>query len=202
MTQRTRGRIFAFGSVFQDMEVFPLDIPDVRLIKPRVFIDPRGHFFESYSRARFAGAGLAEEFVQDNVSRSSRGVLRGLHLQHPKGQGKLVQVLHGEVFDVAVDVRVGSPSFGRWVAAVLSAENRLQLWIPSGFAHGFVVLSDEAVFTYKCTAPYDPESELGVRFDDPDLGIDWPLRDPTVSEKDAAHPRLRDISSERLPPHG
>jgi dTDP-4-dehydrorhamnose 3,5-epimerase len=184
------------------MEVCPLDIPEVWLVKPRVFVDPRGYFFESYSRARYADAGLAESFVQDNVSRSSRGVLRGLHLQHPRGQGKLVQVLHGEVFDVAVDVRVGSETFGRWVAAVLSAENRLQLWIPSGFAHGFVVLSEEAVFTYKCTAPYDLESELGVRFDDPEIGIDWPVREPILSEKDAAHPRLREIAPERLPRHG
>jgi dTDP-4-dehydrorhamnose 3,5-epimerase len=183
------------------MEVLPLAIPEVRLLKPRVFFDPRGYFFESYSQARFAEAGIDDRFVQDNVSRSTRGVLRGLHLQHPKGQGKLVQVLHGEVFDVAVDVRVGSRTFGRWVGATLSAENKLQLWVPEGFAHGFVVLSEEAVFTYKCSEVYAPESELGVRFDDPEIGVEWPIDDPILSEKDAAHPRLRDIGRERLPRH-
>ena len=179
-----------------------LAIPEVKILKPRVFFDPRGHFFESYGRARFHEAGIREGFVQDNVSRSVRGVLRGLHLQHPKGQGKLVQVLHGEVFDVAVDVRVGSPTFGRWAAATLSADNHLQLWIPAGFAHGFVVTSEEAVFAYKCTEAYAPGAELGVRYDDPDLRISWPVDAPMVSDKDAAHPRLRDIPPERLPRHG
>ncbi|NLY95060.1 MAG: dTDP-4-dehydrorhamnose 3,5-epimerase [Myxococcales bacterium] len=183
------------------MEVQPLAIPEVMLLRPRIHVDPRGYFFESYRERPYMELGIGP-FVQDNVSRSTRGVLRGLHLQHPQGQGKLVHVLVGEVFDVAVDVRVGSPSFGRWVGAKLSAENKLQLWIPEGFAHGFCVLSEEAVFAYKCTAEYSPETELGVRFDDPDLAIDWPIADPLVSAKDAAHPRLRDIPEGRLPRHG
>lgn len=183
------------------MEVQPLAIPEVMLLRPRIHVDPRGYFFESYRERPYMELGIGP-FVQDNVSRSTRGVLRGLHLQHPQGQGKLVHVLVGEVFDVAVDVRVGSPSFGRWVGAKLSAENKLQLWIPEGFAHGFCVLSEEAVFAYKCTAEYSPETELGVRFDDPDLTIDWPIADPLVSAKDAAHPRLRDIPEGRLPRHG
>ena len=183
------------------MEVQPLAIPEVMLLRPRIHVDPRGYFFESYRERPYMELGIGP-FVQDNVSRSTRGVLRGLHLQHPQGQGKLVHVLVGEVFDVAVDVRVGSPSFGRWVGAKLSAENKLQLCIPEGFAHGFRVLSEEAVFAYKCTAEYSPETELGVRFDDPDLAIDWPIADPLVSAKDAAHPRLRDIPEGRLPRHG
>ena len=174
-------------------------LPDVLLLEPRLFRDSRGHFAELYRADRYREAGIEEAFVQDNVSVSKRGVLRGLHLQHPHGQGKLVTVLAGSVFDVAVDVRRGSPTFGRWVGYDLSAENGRQLWIPPGFAHGFVVTGEEAVFLYKCTALYAPGSELSVCWDDPALGIDWPVAEPVLSPKDAAAPLLVDIPPERLP---
>jgi dTDP-4-dehydrorhamnose 3,5-epimerase len=185
------------------MKVTPLEpLPEVRLVEPKVFGDERGFFFESYHEARYREAGLPARFVQDNVSRSSRGVLRGLHLQNPHGQGKLVYVLEGEVLDVAVDVRVGSPTFGRWVAASLSAANHRQLYVPPGFAHGFCVRSERALFAYKCTDFYHPEHELGVAFDDPDLGVEWPPGEKIVSARDRAHPRLRDVDESRLPRHG
>lgn len=183
------------------MKVSPTAVPGVLLIEPKVFGDARGYFFESYAKARYAEAGIPLEFVQDNLSRSTQGVLRGLHLQHPHGQGKLVQVLEGEVYDVAVDVRRGSPHFGRWVGARLSGENHHQLYVPPGFAHGFCVLTPTATFSYKCTDVYSKADELGVRWDDPELGIDWPVRDPVLSEKDAAYPRLAEIDPERLPPY-
>lgn len=182
------------------MQVTPLELPGVLLVAPRVFRDARGLFFESWHRARYAAAGIPEEFVQDNVSVSAAGVLRGLHLQHPRGQGKLVSVVAGAVFDVAVDVREGSPTFGRWVGARLDAERREQLYIPPGFAHGFQVLSEQAVFVYKCSAVYNPTAELTVAWDDPDLSIAWPRPDPAVSEKDARGVRLRDLAGRgRLP---
>jgi dTDP-4-dehydrorhamnose 3,5-epimerase len=176
------------------------ELPDVLEIEARAFGDERGWFLESWHEARYRECGVPDRFVQDNVSMSRRHVLRGLHLQHPNGQGKLVGVLAGEVWDVAVDVRSGSPSFGRWVARTLSEENRLQLYIPPGFAHGFVVLSDRAIFAYKCTAPYDAGSELSVRWNDPELGIAWPVPSPQVSARDAAAPLLRAIPPSRLPP--
>lgn len=154
---------------------------------------------EAWHQARYAEYGLPARFVQDNVSLSQRGALRGLHFQHPNAQGKLVYVLHGEVFDVVADVRLGSPTFGRWEGVVLSAENRRQLYIPEGFAHGFCVTSDSALFVYKCTDFYAPQAERGVRWDDPDLGIVWPVREPLLSAKDTAHPRLKDIPPEWLP---
>ncbi len=184
------------------MKVTPLAIPEVLLVEPKVFGDARGFFFESYHAERYAEAGIPSAFVQDNVSRSGRGVLRGLHLQEPDPQGKLVQVLDGEVLDVAVDVRVGSPAFGRAVSAILSAENHRQLWVPPGFAHGFCVTSESALFSYKCTALYRPAAEVGVAWNDPDLAIDWPGGEKTVSPRDAAHPRLRDIPRDRLPRYG
>ncbi len=184
------------------MKVTPLEIPEVLLIEPKVFGDPRGYFLETFHEQRYAEAGISLRFVQDNVSRSSRGVLRGLHLQNPDAQGKLVQVLDGEVLDVAVDVRLGSPTFGRFVSAALSSQNHLQLWVPPGFAHGFVVTSESALFSYKCTALYRPEAELGIAWNDPDIGITWPSGEKTVSARDAAHPRLRDVPKERLPRHG
>jgi dTDP-4-dehydrorhamnose 3,5-epimerase len=181
------------------MRVTPQRLPDVLLIEPRVFDDQRGYFKETFNASRYEPAGVPPVFAQDNVSRSVRGTLRGLHLQHPYDQAKLVTVVHGEVLDVAVDVRVGSPTFGEWVAATLSADNHRQLFIPTGFAHGFCVISDAAVFVYKCTSPYHQESEIGIAFDDPAIGIDWPLVDPLVRARDRAHPKLSDVDPARLP---
>lgn len=184
------------------MNVRPTSLPDVLAIEPRRHGDARGVFFEGWHAERYAAAGIPGPFVQDNVSWSAAGVLRGLHLQEPTAQGKLVQVLHGAVWDVAVDVRVGSPTFGRWVAERLTAENGRQLWIPAGFAHGFVVLDGPALVTYKCTAHHCGAHELTVRWDDPDLAIAWPLVPTTLSPRDADAPRLRDIPPARLPHHG
>jgi dTDP-4-dehydrorhamnose 3,5-epimerase len=184
------------------MKVTALAIPEILLVEPRLHGDARGFFMETYHEARYRAAGLDATFVQDNLSGSTQGVVRGLHFQHPRGQGKLVQALVGEVLDVAVDVRRGSPTFGRWVSARLSGDNHLQLWIPPGFAHGFAVLSPRAVVAYKCSALYAPEHELGVAFDDPALGIEWSVAEPIVSPRDRAHPRLADLDPARLPPHG
>lgn len=181
------------------MTVTETALPGVLLLEPRVFRDERGWFLETWRDARYAEAGVAPRFVQDNVSVSRRGVIRGLHYQEPGAQGKLVSVLRGRVLDVAVDVRAGSPTFGRWVGYELSDENGHQLWIPEGFAHGFSVLSGEAVFAYKCTAPYVPAGERTVRWDDPDLAIDWRVADPVVSDKDREGRFLRDLPAEHLP---
>lgn len=181
------------------MLVTKTDIPGVLLIEPKVFGDERGFFLETFSVSRYAEAGIPGPFVQDNLARSARGVLRGLHLQNPHSQGKLVSVLEGEVLDVAVDVRVGSPAFGKSVAYVLSGQNKRQLWIPPGLAHGYAVISESALFFYKCTDLYHPEHELGVRWDDPALGIDWPLKSPTLSGKDKAYPVLAEIDRAKLP---
>jgi dTDP-4-dehydrorhamnose 3,5-epimerase len=178
----------------------PLSLPGVLLIEPEVFGDARGYFSETYSMPRYEQLGIPP-FVQDNVSRSATGILRGLHLQHPHGQGKLVFALQGEVFDVAVDVRHGSPTFGQTASAVLSEDNHKQLYVPPGFAHGFCVIRGPALFVYKCTALYHREAELGVAWNDPDLAISWPVQDPVLSDKDRQHPRLRDIAKDRLPPH-
>jgi dTDP-4-dehydrorhamnose 3,5-epimerase len=170
------------------MKVTPTAIPDVLLIEPKVFGDARGFFFESYNRQLFkAATGLDADFVQDNHSKSAKNVLRGLHYQlAPKAQGKLVRVVQGEVFDVAVDIRKSSPTFGRWAGEILSADNKRQLWIPPGFAHGFLTLSDTAEFLYKTTDYYAPEYERCIRWDDPSLGIKWPVHEaPLVSTKDA-----------------
>lgn len=171
------------------MRFLPTAIPEVCVIEPQVFGDERGFFMETYHRARFAAAGIDADFVQDNHSRSRRGTLRGLHYQIRQAQGKLVRVVQGTVFDVAVDMRRSSPTFGQWVGEILSAENKRQLWVPPGFAHGFYVLSDSADFVYKCTALYAPEHERCVRWDDATLAITWPLLHgtaPLVSAKDAA----------------
>jgi dTDP-4-dehydrorhamnose 3,5-epimerase len=184
------------------MRVIDTALAEVKLIEPQVFGDDRGHFFESWNAARYAAAGMPVGVAQANVSRSTHGVLRGLHYQWPNPQGKLVEVLAGEVYDVAVDIRRGSPTFGRWVAAVLSAENRRQLWIPEGFAHGFVVTSETALFHYLCTAPYDRACDAGLRWDDAALAIDWPVRGPLLSDKDARAPLLADIAEDRLPVYG
>ena len=172
------------------MKVTPTELPEVLLIEPRVFGDARGFFLETFQAERYSAAGVAGAFLQDNLSRSAKGTLRGLHFQEPRAQGKLVLVLRGAVWDVAVDVRRGSPRFGRWVGLELSEENRRQLWIPPGFAHGFCVLSETADFFYKCTALYAPETERAVRWDDPALAIRWPVAAPLLSAKDRAAPTL------------
>lgn len=181
------------------MKVSPTKLKGVLIIEPDVYEDARGFFLETWAQKRYAEAGLPQIYVQDNLSRSSRGILRGLHLQHPYGQGKLVQVMAGEVFDVAVDVRVGSPTFGQWVGSTLSGDNHRQIYIPPGFAHGFCVISDEALFSYKCTEAYHRETELGIGWNDPDLAIEWPVEDPQLSAKDAQFPPLREIPRDRLP---
>jgi dTDP-4-dehydrorhamnose 3,5-epimerase len=181
------------------VRVVELDLPGVLLLEPRVFRDDRGRFLETWSLDRYAALGVPGTFVQDNASYSNPGVLRGLHYQHPTAQGKLVSVLRGSVFDVAVDIRVGSPTFGRWAGVTLSADDHRQLYIPEGFAHGFLVTDGPATFLYKCTAPYAPADEGSIRWDDPDLAIAWPHDAPSLSPKDAAAPLLRDVPRDRLP---
>jgi dTDP-4-dehydrorhamnose 3,5-epimerase len=181
------------------MNVTPTSLPGVMVLEPQVFGDPRGFFVETWHQARYREAGIPVSFVQDNVSFSRRGVLRGLHLQHPGGQDKLVTVLEGEVFDVAVDVRVGSPHFGRWTGVTLSGKDKRQLFVPKGFAHGFCVTSETALFMYKCSDVYSPSTEIGILYNDADLAITWPIADPALSQKDAVHPRLRDVDPSRLP---
>jgi dTDP-4-dehydrorhamnose 3,5-epimerase len=177
-------------------------IPGLVIFEPRVFGDARGFFMETWNQARYAEAGLAETFVQDNLSFSRRGILRGLHFQNPNAQGKLVYVLQGEVFDVAVDIRRGSPTFGQSVSVILSADNKRQFYIPPGFAHGFVVTSETALFAYKCTTFYAPNNEGSVLWNDPDLCIAWPLTDVELSDKDRAGIRLADYPVEKLPVYG
>ena len=169
------------------MNIIETAIPGVLIIEPRVFGDARGFFMETWNAAGFAAAGLDLTFVQDNHSRSQKGVLRGLHFQNPGPQGKLVRVTHGAVFDVAVDLRASSPTFGQWVGVELSAANNRMFWVPEGLAHGFLTLEDDTDFLYKCTAPYAPQSEHTLAWDDPMVGIDWPATglDPIISAKDA-----------------
>lgn len=181
------------------MKLGATPLPGCLLLEPRVFGDSRGFFYEAWNRKAFLEHGLDPVWVQGNVSGSARGVLRGLHYQWPGPQGKLVSVVEGEVFDVAVDIRQGSPDFGRWHGERLSAENRLALWIPPGFAHGFLVLSEFARFTYLVTAPYDPAAEVSLRWDDPALGIEWPDISPVLSAKDASAPTLQELPADRLP---
>ena len=181
------------------MQISQTTLPGVLLIEPKVFGDERGYFLETWSADRYESQGVGVRFVQDNLSKSRKGTLRGLHLQHPHSQGKLVYVVTGEVFDVAVDVRVGSPMFGRHYGATLSETNKRQLYIPPGFAHGFCVTSEEAIFAYKCSESYHPEAELTIAHDDPALAIPWPVSAPTLSKKDMAGLRLGDVPRERLP---
>lgn len=171
----------------------PTAIPDVILCVPDVFRDARGFFQECYHARKYADGGIREVFVQDNRSRSCRSVLRGLHYQATKPQAKLVSCIQGKIVDVAVDIRSGSPTFGKWVAAELSEENCHQLFIPKGFAHGFCVVSETAEILYKCTDYYDPTDDRGVRWNDPDLAITWPVQEPILSAKDAVQPFLRDV---------
>lgn len=183
------------------MNVTPMQIPEILLIEPDIFCDQRGFFMESFNAKRYAEYGIDMVFVQDNQSRSGKGVLRGLHYQLKQPQAKLVRVVAGSVFDVAVDIRKGSPTFGEWVGMELSAENNRQLFIPTGFAHGFYVLSESADFLYKSSDFYLPESEFGIRWDDPDIGIDWPGGEFVLSERDRALPRLVEMD-ETLPEYG
>lgn len=181
------------------MQVNQTSIAGVLLIRPQVHQDSRGFFLESYHQARLAQHGISDVFVQDNHSKSCRNTLRGLHYQLKHSQAKLCRVVQGEVLDVAVDVRLGSPSFGRWVSAILSAENKQEILIPRGFAHGFVVLSETAEFLYKCSDFYFPDDEHGVLWNDPELGIPWGVAEPVISKKDAGNLPLRQIPPELLP---
>jgi len=180
------------------MNVITTELRGVVVLEPRRFRDDRGFFFESFNEGRYAEAGLPSRFVQDNVSYSESGVLRGLHYQFTNAQGKLVSVLRGEVFDVVVDIRKGSPTFGKWIGITLSFENGRQLYIPEGFAHGFLVTGDCAIFHYKCTALYDPKFEGSIAWDDPAVGIEWPQKDVRLSPKDAAAPCLANVIDDRL----
>lgn len=180
------------------MKVIPCEIPDLLVIEPQVFGDARGFFLESWNRPRYRAAGIDGDFVQDNFSFSRRGILRGLHYQKPATQGKLVMVLQGEVFDVAVDLRLSSPTFGQWHGLALSAENKRQFFIPPGFAHGFVVVSDTALFHYKCTEVYSPKDERSIRWNDPELNIGWPVREPILSPKDAQAPFFKALPADSL----
>lgn len=180
------------------MKFVETNLPGVVRIVPTVHNDDRGYFMETWQAQRFREAGIDGEFVQDNFSQSSKGALRGLHYQIKQAQGKLVRVIHGQVFDVAVDLRKSSSTYGQWVGEVLSAENNHQLWVPPGFGHGFLVLSEAAGLAYKCTDYYAPEFERAIRWDDPDIGIDWPLRageEPLLSSKDAAASSFRDAET-------
>lgn len=179
------------------MKLIPCDIQGPVIIEPSVFGDDRGFFMESWSAAKFAEAGLDIDFVQDNHSRSQKGVLRGMHFQNPGPQGKLVRVVNGAVFDVAVDLRRSSPTFGKWAGVELSSENKRMFWVPQGFAHGFLTLEDNTDFLYKCDAPYAPQSEHSLAWDDPDVGIEWPLDGitPQLSAKDLEGQSLADVSA-------
>lgn len=183
------------------MKVWETPLRGVLVIEPDVYRDARGYFMEIHREPRYRALGVGARFVQDNLSFSVEGTLRGLHFQHPNGQGKLVQAVQGEIFDVAADIRRGSPQFGRWTGVRLSGVGGRQVFVPAGFAHGFCVLSDTAVVLYKCDEVYAPESEGGVIWSDPDLSIDWPIGSPLLSPKDAAYPALRDIPGDRLPPY-
>ena len=184
------------------MNVKETRLPGVLIVEPDVFADERGFFLETWSTIRYEQAGIPGPFVQDNASFSRKGILRGLHFQHPQSQGKLVQILSGEVVDVAVDIRADSPTFGQWISEMLSGTNHRQMYIPPGLAHGYCVTSETAIFSYKCTDFYDPATEGGIIWNDPDLGIDWSVDEPLLSPKDADYPRLKDIPRDKLPPFG
>lgn len=178
------------------MEIIKTDIPDLFVVEPKVFRDERGYFFESHNQKKLKDAGLELTFVQDNESKSQKGVLRGLHFQKPPyAQGKLVRVIKGKVIDVAVDIRKGSPTYGQHHAVEISEENKRMFWIPPGFAHGFVTLTDETIFFYKCTNYYNKESEGSILWNDPDLNIDWGIENPVLSEKDKNSPRFSQLDS-------
>lgn len=189
------------------MRVLPTELPGVLIVEPKCFGDARGYFMETYQAERYRGVGIPGPFIQDNLSQSPQGVLRGLHLQFPNPQGKLVSVLKGEVFDVVVDIRLGSPTFGRWLGVTLNDDNKRQLWVPPGMAHGFLVISSNALFHYKVTDFYHPESELTLLWNDPEVGISWPTHliqsgenpgQPRLAAKDQAGLRLADLPRNRL----
>jgi dTDP-4-dehydrorhamnose 3,5-epimerase len=180
------------------MNIIETPLSGVLILEPAVFADDRGYFLETYNVERYRAAGLDASFVQDNLSFSRRGTLRGLHFQNPQPQGKLVHAVHGGIFDVAVDLRPDSSNFGRWTSVVLSDSNKRQCYIPPGFAHGFCVISDTALVAYKCTELYNPQADASLLWNDPDIGIDWPVTNPIISAKDAAAPRLRDIPRSKL----
>ena len=180
------------------MNVHRCELAGLLIIEPKVFGDARGYFLETWNERRYHEVGLEARFVQDNLSSSRRGILRGLHLQNPNPQGKLLQVLQGEVFDVAVDLRRGSPTFKRWHGLTLSDQNKRQFYIPPGFAHGFAVLSEMALFHYKCTAFYSPADEISIRWNDPEIGVQWPLKEPLLSDRDAKAIPLREVPEDRL----
>lgn len=184
------------------MNIISTQIEGVILLEPKVFGDHRGFFLETYQKQRYADVGIDVAFVQDNISFSVSRTLRGLHYQHPRGQAKLVQCLQGEIFDVAVDIRLGSPTFGQWTGAMLSSENRRQLYVPDGFAHGFCVLSETALFMYKCSDYYEPQAEGGICWNDPEVGIEWPVQSPLLSERDQTFRKLSQIDPRRLPLYG
>jgi dTDP-4-dehydrorhamnose 3,5-epimerase len=181
------------------MDVRDVEIPGLKVIQPKIFGDERGFFLETYNLNRYREAGIPSTFVQDNLSYSHRGILRGLHFQNPSTQGKLVTVLQGEVYDVAVDIRLGSPTFGKWFGIYLNGKTKQQFWVPAGFAHGFMVTSDAALFSYKCDANYSPQNEFSLAWDDPDFGIPWPDLQPILSAKDTNAVRLRDFPKSQLP---
>jgi len=180
------------------MKITRCDIAGLLIIEPKVFGDARGFFLETWNEERYRDAGLDLRFVQDNLSLSRRGTVRGLHFQNPNPQGKLVYVIEGEVFDVAVDLRRSSPTFGRWHGLNLSGQNRLQFFVPPGFAHGFAVLSETALFAYKCTVSYSPKDEMTLLWNDPEVGVQWPVKEPVLSDKDKRGSRLRDLPEDRL----
>ena len=180
------------------MNVTQCELDGPLIIEPKVFGDQRGFFVESWNQARYRQAGITFDFVQDNFSFSCRHTLRGMHAQNPRPQGKLVSVWQGEVWDVVVDLRRQSPTFGRWFGVILSADNKRQFWVPPGFAHGFVVTSDTALFHYKCTDLYAPKDEVGFRWNDPAVGIQWPVATPILSSRDAQAPLLRELPADKL----
>jgi dTDP-4-dehydrorhamnose 3,5-epimerase len=184
------------------MKVLEISLPDVLLIEPDVFTDDRGSFMETFHQRKYAEGGIDRIFVQDNLSHSKRGTIRGLHYQLRHPQGKLVYVITGEIFDVAVDIRFGSPYFGKWVGSLLSSENKRQIFIPEGFAHGFCVMSKTADVLYKCSDLYAPDDDRGLFWADPTIGIDWPIKTPILSKKDSQNPRLAHIPKEDLPIYG
>ncbi|MEH6639369.1 MAG: dTDP-4-dehydrorhamnose 3,5-epimerase [Porticoccaceae bacterium] len=181
------------------MKIIATPLPGLLVLEPKIFNDKRGFFLETFREDRLQEVGIKESFVQDNQSRSGRGVIRGLHYQLTQPQGKLVRVARGEVFDVAVDIRVGSPTFGQWYGSILNEENMRMMYVPPGFAHGFLVLSEVADFIYKCTNYYHPQSEQGILWNDPEIGVEWPRVDVTVSEKDAMNPLLKSQALDLLP---
>lgn len=180
------------------MKVIDTGIPGLIVVEPKIFGDERGFFLETWSKARYEDAGIPSDFCQDNMSFSRKGILRGLHMQNPNSQGKLVSVVQGEVYDVAVDLRVGSPTYRKWYGIVLTDKTRNQMFVPKGFAHGFCVVSETALFSYKVNDIYNPKGEMSVRWDDPELNIDWPVKNPELSAKDAAATFLKDIPETAL----